>query len=180
MSLALDKLQHAAKNVNEKTRELEGLLQFEASIQNSEKCLREVADRLKQRGEEDLEAATGVFEASKNMYLLLQTRANRGGTIQMGRVNTFLPPPPALGLPSLPCATDNTSLLCPKTQGLVLFVRAVALGAEAAGVGLCSAEVLGLLRDTFLKAGGGWCGQGDGQPLRLDSGVGSYGVRLCM
>lgn len=43
----------------------------------------------------------------------------------------------------------------------MLFVRAVALGAEAAGVGLCSAEVLGLLRDLFLKVGRGargrWC-----------------------
>ncbi|EFN56291.1 hypothetical protein CHLNCDRAFT_144678 [Chlorella variabilis] len=39
--------------------------------------------------------------------------------------------------------------------GLVQFVRAVALGAEAAGVGLCSAEVLTLLKERLLKASAG-------------------------
>ncbi|KAL4448641.1 hypothetical protein ABPG75_005860 [Micractinium tetrahymenae] len=36
-------------------------------------------------------------------------------------------------------------------QGLAQFVRAVALGAEAAGVGLCSAEVLTLLKEALLQ-----------------------------
>ncbi len=36
------------------------------------------------------------------------------------------------------------------SQGLALFVRSVALGAEAAGVGLCSAEVLTLLKEALL------------------------------
>lgn len=39
----------------------------------------------------------------------------------------------------------------PPAQGLALFVRAVALGAESAGVGLCSAEVLTLLKQSLLQ-----------------------------
>lgn len=36
-------------------------------------------------------------------------------------------------------------------QGLAKFVRAVALGCEAVGVGLCSGEVLSLLKDWLLQ-----------------------------
>lgn len=45
-------------------------------------------------------------------------------------------------------------------QGLALFARSVALGAEAAGVGLCSAEVLNLLKEALLQVGClCWCGE---------------------
>ncbi len=42
-------------------------------------------------------------------------------------------------------------------QGLAKFVRAVALGCEAVGVGLCSGEVLGLLKDWLLEVRGRAC-----------------------
>lgn len=48
--------------------------------------------------------------------------------------------------------TRHCHVPAPPQQGLAQFVRAVALGAEAAGVGLCSAEVLSLLKEALLQA----------------------------
>ena len=67
------------------------------------------------------------------------------------------PPPPPAQLAPLP---SHPYPCPPPAQGLALFVRAVALGAESAGVGLCSAEVLTLLKQSPAAAD---CGAGQGR-----------------
>ena len=158
-------LQRAAKDVppEEHTPELQSLLAFSVGIEAAESQLKAAAQRL--QGDDNLnlvqslEQEPAVFQASRRAIMGAELAWR--GNATAGSSDYHPPPPPpaaaAAGRPRHVCNQPVFTLQSPPTprlQALVAFVRAVALGAEAAGVCMCSAAVVAVLQETLLQASG--------------------------